>query len=303
MKSTLLRSCSLAALLAGSSIVAQAQTAASPAQGEAALKIREQRVAFVRDEMKVIDTRIEGRVEAITEALRSISDSKDTRTKVARVKRDTIDRLQKTIEYYRQKRSVMLEELRRPTVNLTEKQKRTVIAKFDERIEKRVAQILALQKSLPAEKDFDRYKNTGSHWSGTTYEVNEDFRQNQRLTSHTNAQRDETVTALRTGIARIEQQNRTLKTQHAPAEEIAKNDALIAERRKQLATALAPTGTATRTVGSKEAADLDKSLKIAIEELKRDFTTLFARYHALIQEVASVNATRAALAAAKPKAP
>ncbi|MGA7215299.1 MAG: hypothetical protein WBX20_13935, partial [Terrimicrobiaceae bacterium] len=98
-----------------------------------------------------------------------------------------------------------------------------------------------------------------------------------------------------------EQQNRTLKAQNAPAEEIAKNDALIAERRRQLATALVPVETPTRAIGSKEAADLDKALKTEIADLNRDFNTLFARYHALIQEVSAVNAARAGLAAAKAK--
>ena len=304
MKFSLVRSCSLLTLLACGCMIADAQTAASPssqAQWEAALRARELRAAKLRDEVNAVDSRIEGRIEALLEALRAISDSKDSRTKVARMKRDTIDRLQKTIAYYQQKRAAMQEELRRPTWQLSEEQKRKVIARFDERIEKRVAQIIAVQKSLPTEQDYDRYEVTSVGWYGTTYEVSEDYRQNQRLTAHTNAQRDEVVAGLRASIARIEQQNRTLKAQNAPAEEIAKNDALIAERRRQLATALVPVETPTRAIGSKEAADLDKALKTEIADLNRDFTTLFARYHALIQEVSAVNAARAGLAAAKDK--
>ena len=306
MKLFLVRSCSLIALLACSSMAAAAQTAAKPpsqAQWEAAFRARELRAAKLRDEVNAVDARIEGRIDALLEALRAISDSKDSRTKVARMKRDTIDQLQKTIEYYQRKRAAMLEELRRPTWNLSEEQKRAVIARFDERIEKRVAQIIAVQKSLPTEQDYDRYEVTSVGWYGTTYEVSEDYRQNQRLTAHTNAQRDKVVAGLRASIARIEQQNRTLKAQNAPAEEIAKNDALIAERRRQLATSLAPVETPTRAIGSKEAADLDKALKTEIADLNRDLTTLFARYQALIQEVSAVNAARAGLAAAKAKTP
>lgn len=306
MKLFLVRSCSLIALLACSCMAAAAQTAAKPpsqAQWEAALRAREMRAAKLRDEVNAVDARIEGRIDALLEALRAISDSKDSRTKVARMKRDTIDQLQKTIEYYQRKRAAMLAELRRPTWNLSEEQKRAVIARFDERIEKRVAQIIAVQKSLPTEQDYDRYEVTSDGWYGTTYEVSEDYRQNQRLTAHTNAQRDEVVAGLRASIARIEQQNRTLKAQNASAEEIAKNDALIAERRRQLATALAPVETPTRAIGSKEAADLDKALKTEIADLNRDMTTLFARYQALIQEVSAVNAARAGLAAAKAKTP
>ena len=143
--------------------------------------------------------------------------------------------------------------------------KRAVIARFDEPIEKRVAQIIAVQKSLPTEQDYDRYEVTSDGWYGTTYEVSEDYRQNQRLTAHTNAQRDEVVAGLRGARA-----NRTAKphaqSENAPAEEIAKNDALIAERRRQLATALAPVETPTRAIGSKEAADLDKALKTEIAD-------------------------------------
>ena len=138
MKLFLVRSCSLIALLACSSMAAAAQTAAKPpsqAQWEAAFRARELRAAKLRDEVNAVDARIEGRIDALLEALRAISDSKDSRTKVARMKRDTINRLQKTIEYYQRKRAAMLEELRRPTWNLSEEQKRAVIARFDERIE------------------------------------------------------------------------------------------------------------------------------------------------------------------------
>ena len=124
MKLFLVRSCSLIALLACSSMVAAAQTAAKPpsqAQWEAAFRARELRAAKLRDEVNAVDARIEGRIDALLEALRAISDSKDSRTKVARMKRDTIDQLQKTIEYYQRKRAAMLAELRRPTWNLSER--------------------------------------------------------------------------------------------------------------------------------------------------------------------------------------
>ena len=41
-------------------------------------------------------------------------------------------------------------------------------------------------------------------------------------------------------------------------------------------------------------------MQTAIAELRKDFTTLFARYSAYLQELSAVNATRDALAAAKP---
>jgi hypothetical protein len=287
--------------IAGTSLHA-APAPPSTTQREAALTAREQRADLLRDELRALDARIEGRIGVIVDALRAIGDSKDSRTKVARMKEQTIEALKKNIGYYQTKRAALQEELRRPTLRLTDEQKRKGVTAFDARIEKRVAQILAVQKSLPAHKEYARYKVTGSDWSGATYAVNEDHRQNQRVTSYTNSQRKEIEDGLRRSIARIEQQSRALKAQKAPVQEITRNDALLAERRKQLAEAIAPTGTPTRDVGQKEALDLDKALQTAIAELRKDFTTLFARYSAYLQELAAVNQTRDALAAAKPKA-
>jgi hypothetical protein len=293
-----------AATIALADLSLVAQTPAAPpnvAQWEAALKAREQRANLLRDEIKTLDSRMEQRIDGLVEALRLIGDSKDSRTKVARMKEQTIQGLKNSITYYQNKRATLQEELRRPTLRLTDEQKRRGIAIFDERMEKRVGQILELQKSLPTEKDYDRYKATGSNWWGTDYAMNEDYKQNQRVTSVTNTQRKDIETGLRKSIDRLEQQNRTLRANGGPADEIARNDALIAERRKQLTVALAPVETPTRQIGGKEAADLDKALSTAVADLRRDFNTLFARYNSLIQELSAVNTTRDAITAAKAK--
>src|SRR5262249_552925 len=80
------------------------------AQLDAVVKAREQRTAFLRDELKAQDARIEARIDAIIDGLKSITDSKDSRTKVTRLKETTIDTLQKNIEYFRQKRAALIEE-------------------------------------------------------------------------------------------------------------------------------------------------------------------------------------------------
>lgn len=272
---------------------------ASIAQWEAALAAREQRANLLRDEIKAIDARFESRVDSLVDALKAIGDSKDSRTKVARMKEKTIEALKKSILYYQNKRATLMEELRRPTLKLTEEQKKKGIAVFDARMEKRVAQILELQKSLPTEKDYDRYTATGNNWWGTEYVMNEDYKQNLRVTSVTNTQRREIEAGLRKSIERLENQNRNWRANHGPAEQIARNEELISERRSQLKVALSPIETPTRQIGGKEAADLDKALQTAIGDLRRDFNTLFARYNALIQELSAFNATKEAIAAAK----
>ncbi len=295
----------LAALTFASAL--HAQTPAPTAEQLASwISIRQQRVDLLRDEVKQTDARIESRLDVLIETLKSISDSKDSRTKVARMKEDTGKRLAKSIDYYDQKRAALKEELRHPRLNLTEEEKRKMIAAFDARIEKRTQQILALYKSMPGHEDHQRYKATGGGWYGTDYQRNEEYAQNRRITTHSNTQRDAITKHLDASIARLEWQNRTLKTQIAAAspaerktlsEEFARNEALIAERRQQKLETLKSSGTATHTVALKEAMDLDKAMQTAINDLRRDFNTLFLRYNTLLNELSSLHTTEAAFAA------
>ena len=146
--------------------------------------IRQQRVDLLRDEIKQSDARIESRLDVIIDSLKTVADSKDSRTKVARMKEETGQRLAKTISYYDQKRAALKEELRTPRLQLTADEKRKLIAIFDARIEKRTQQILALNKSMPSHEDHERYRAVGSGWYGTEYERNAEFDQNRRMTTH-----------------------------------------------------------------------------------------------------------------------
>jgi hypothetical protein len=289
-----------------------AQATASPpdkALLKAQLDAREKRADLMLDELRASDDRIEATIDRVLEALRLIGDSKDSRTKVARLKEQTIDGLQKNLAYYQQKRAALQEEMRRPTLHLSAEDKQRAIAKFDARIEKRVQQVLALSKSLPTHKDYERYKAVDSGWYGTNYAPNEDHKQNQRLTAHTNSQREEIVKELQRSIERTDRQTRTLQTQLAAAtsgphrkmlqDEIVKNQNLTKARRAQLAEALTAQGTVTRPVSNKEAQDLDMALRRTIDSLRREFTTLFQRYSSYLTERSNVNAAKAALDAFK----
>lgn len=276
-----------------------APAATQPTAPAASLaEVRQQRADLLRDEIKSLDTRIESRLATIIGGLAQITDSKDSRTKVARLKEDTAKALGQNVTNYQRRRAALLEELRRPTLQITAEQKRQIIAALDARIEKRVAQILELQKSFPTHKDYDRYEVTGSRDWGTEYKVNDDFRQNQRVTAHTDQMRDKVIASLRQSITRLEQQNRTLAATPGMEKERAQNDAMLAERRKQLKDAVEnKPAVVQRAVSQKEAQGLDQALRQATEELRREFTTLFARYNVYLPALAEANAARAQAAA------
>ena len=78
---------------------------------------------------------------------------------------------------------------------------------------------------------------------------------------------------------------------------LAKTDDLIAERRRQRLDTLKPSGSPARPVTLDEAVDLDQALQSGIDDLQRDFTTLFGRYNTLINELSTLHATEANLSA------
>jgi hypothetical protein len=305
--SLLMISSSLSAAPAPASTPAPAQP--DKAQLKAQVDAREKRANLMRDELLASDARIEATIDRIVETLKMVGDSKDSRTKVARLKEDTVKRLAKNIEFYQRKRADLMEQMRRPTLNLTMEQKQRAIAKVDSRMEKRVQQILALNQSMPAHQDYEKYKTVDSGWYGTTFAVNEDYKQNQRLMTHTNSQRGKILEGLQKSVDRLEQYNRTLQGWLAKATgdehrktlqgEIARNEELLKERRTQIADMAKPTLDTSRPVSGKEAQDMDTALRKAVDSLQREFTTLFQRYSTYLLEVSSVNTAKAALAAAK----
>ena len=258
-------------------------------------QVREQRVELLRDEIKMLDRQIEDRINKIIAGLSDITDSKDSRTKVARLKEQTIVSLQKNLENYHGKRAAILEQIRRPSLNLTADQKKTLLTALDSRVERRVQQILALQKSFPTSRDYDRYSVTSGDWD-SSYRNNTDFQQNRRLSTHTNQLTDRTLKQLQDSIDRLEQQQRSLGTA-APGKlttaELARNEALLNERRAQRAEILKGTpGQAGRAISLKQAVNLDAALRRANEELRRDFNTLFSRYNSLIPALVELNAVQ-----------
>jgi hypothetical protein len=271
--------------------------------------IRQQRVDLLREEIKQMDVHLESRLDVLIGTLTTIRDSKDSRTKVARIKEDTGKRLLKTIEYYDQKRAAFRQQAANPQYHLTAEDKRKIASGFDARIDKRAQQLIALSQSMPSHQDYERYKATGSGWYGTQYERNQDFEQNRRMTTHSNAQRDALTKQLDASIARLDRIGRSLREQLAattdPAQrkeraaDISKNDALIAERQTQRRELLKPSTMAAREVAQKEAVDLDQSLRKSIDALRRDFNTLFARFNSYVAELSALRATEKAHAAAE----
>ncbi len=137
-------------LLLALSCVAMTQLSAqSPAALAENLKVREARVNILRDEIKNIDLRIEERLSIVLDQLASVVDSRESMSRVAAMKQRTAEALGRAVTEYRRRRATLVEDIRRPALGLTTKQIEEIIRVLDLKTEKRVEEILKLQRSIP----------------------------------------------------------------------------------------------------------------------------------------------------------
>jgi hypothetical protein len=269
-----------------------------------ALKGREFHSNFLLDEVRATDKRVESRMENLVNALKVVADSKDSKTKVARMKKETIEGLMKSIELYNAKRSDIQEQLVRPTSsNLTTEQKQRIRKELDSRIEKRVAQIVELQQSLPTNEEYEKYTVIpgGIGWADSTIVKNEDWEQNRRVMLQSDEVRKKLISDLQRSIERLDDQGRKLQKQMqeqpAAAEvleaELTRNAELLTNRQTQLDQALTEPESSGRPIGKGEATALDEAVKTAVTGLKVEVTKLFADYTAFISFLPQVNSLRA----------
>lgn len=321
MKLCFLRPCMALVLVWHSGQTLFAQTPAAPASpapakapaptpAQAILKARlygqAQRASLLGNEIHSADQRIEARFDDLLTTLRVVSDSKDSHTKVTRMKEETIASLQQAITYYQQKRAWLQEQMVRPTFNLTQTQKQMIGNDFEERIEKRVKQIVELYKSFPKHEEFERYKAVGHYrFGGVRYVDSEDYRQNLRLSSQTDTMRNKLIKDMQASIDRLDQENLTLAGMASKAadpelgevygDEQRKNEQLRDVLKQDLATIMTSPGVPGRPLSGHEAQALDKMIKHSIDALQGEFTLLFSRYAEWLNAASAVNTLRAAV--------
>jgi hypothetical protein len=262
---------------------------ASVVQLESYIAQRESRLAELGKDIVALDSRIEKRVDELVKMLADMRDSKDSKMKVSQIKQEAIEGLRKGIQIYSAKRREMSEKAKAGDEGALGD-----LGKFDDRIFKRVDQIVEIGRSFPTHKDVDKYQSDGgSYWNGYYYEntqISDDWKQNRRDKVQGGKTRDETTKALREGLDRLDQRRRSLKDlldNRSPSEsarklyvrEIGEIDARTEHLNAELVllTSGGDTG-ATNAPGMDEAMDIGNMLDDARKDLREDVSNLFRLY-------------------------
>ena len=260
---------------------------------------RQERMAELAQDMIRLDKRVERRIDLVVDMLKKHKDSKGSKVTVAMTKSKAIEGLRKTIQHYDTKRRALREELRKETT-IPRELLESDVKKFDDRVEKRVEQILALTKSFTQSEDLKKYdehtRSNGWGWNWNERRISEDWRQNNRDSRRTKLERQRQLEALEKSIGSLESRNAWLKSQlkspSASSEErdlfskdLARNEEIITTRELQiqrLRTSLdQPKTTAVSRATAHELSDL---LDDTAKDVRDDFFTIFAKYAELNKE-------------------
>jgi uncharacterized phage infection (PIP) family protein YhgE len=236
-------------------------------------------------------------------------DSQDSKTKISQIKQDAIQGLRRGIDLYVAKRKEVAERIKKG-----DEAALGDLGKFDTRISTRVDQIVELSKSFPAHEDVKKYESDGGdYWNGYYYEnsrISDEWKQNRRDNSQSKVQRDEVTTAIREGIARLDQRQRALKdaldnrnpstsTRKLYTQELGQIHAQMENLNAQLTEVSMPTGGATRQPSLDEAIDMGQLLDDGRKDLRSDVSTLFRLYDSFDKERLRVGGMKENLAARK----
>lgn len=278
---------------------------ASVSNLEAHIAGREERLGQIVTDIRALDDRVEDGVNEIVSMLSQMKDSETSRVRISQTKADVIVGLKRTIDYYQKHRDTLREQLRLGKSDLPRETLEKDLAIFDERIEKRIAQIMELAKSFPDPQELEKYEVTSTSswfgWTNENIEISEAWKQNRRDERHTAGAREGMSKGLQDSIQHLEERNSYLVQKIKSPDineterdyyksELAQNQALMAMRNAQLEEFASGDATIAFPVDQGRAHDVDLLVRSERDDLREDFFSIFRKYDELNRARAELKA-------------
>lgn len=293
---------------------ASASTAAQIASLEKLIAAREKRATELANDMLAIDQRTESRVESILQSLEGVTDSRQTRDKVAEVKRLAMVSLRKCTKHYESDRKATGAEIAKTDPRVSRKELFGDLGRFDKRIEKRLDQVIRLTSSLQQPEDYERWSYKHESGLGKAGQIGDtqdpNFYQNRRTAKLTGKMREHLKGEFKQGITRMESANRGLRNkQLSPTvsaeyraileEEILANQDRIDAFKADIAKVTAPEKIETTPIDRDQNDALEDLVRDMAEDLERDCDAVFRTYRELNVERKTIKTLREQLEAQK----
>ncbi|MEN9974392.1 MAG: hypothetical protein RLZZ282_398 [Verrucomicrobiota bacterium] len=267
---------------------------------------REARFEAVRQDLRTLDARVEEQISSIVKTLSSMVDSQDSRTRVANIKEDVMKSLIRTMGVYRQKRMAVYERMRK-NPETPKEQSDLELKIFDERIGKRIGQVMEIARSFPGHVDIAKYESDGDSywrgWSGDQTRISEEWKQNRRDANSGKVARRDLLQQIEKSIVanqsrraaiadNLTRQKLDEREYTVQQEELGRMDAildLLQTQRRELAL---PTVGAARALGLDEAQDAEEMLDDTRADLANDFASIMRKFSELDAEGLKIHAMK-----------
>lgn len=264
------------------------QQSASSAQFVQSAQATQSRLAIqsLTEEILAIDGEIERRVNQLVSMMVGVTDSTDSGRKIANQKEELMQGLKRSIDWYRQERAKRQSDLTAGYQRVPAQDLEKGIEVLDEKVEKRIEQILAVSASLAGHKDIKKYEQSYDSWDGEwDRRVSDEYRQNKRVSGKTTRAQEDIRKGLERSSQQLDQERADLQrrititrdpeTRAVLEKQLARTEETIARRRDQtVETFSGSSATAGRTVSSREATSMDRLMRDMVEEIQHDFRRL-----------------------------
>lgn len=283
---------------------------------EGHIQERRDRLEEVGADVLRLDDRLETKVDNIVNKLASLKDSEGSRRRVSQLKMAAMEDLVKNAKEYQSKRAELIRELRKDKPTQPKDYVEGDVKIVDERVEKRVEQVLLLSKSFSQERDVKKYTGGGGGyygWGGgwnNNERVSEEWRQNNRDKSMNKKQRDAVKAALEKSITRYESLangvEQKLKGTEISAEyrallesESKHYEKVLENRKRQLADFVLVEAPNTKAISQRAALDIEHALDDAVNDFDSDIRLIKQKYAEVKAERQRIQKLEVNLAARK----
>lgn len=236
------------------------------------------------EKLKAKDREIEAKINDVIKLINSVKDSTESKSRITNVKKEVINDLNKSIEFYRQRRRARIQVLRDQSKSFKEAEGDKALAFIDDKIDKRIEQIMFITSNMTQGrnwKDSEKYEYVNNGYGGRvrTRKTDEYTRHRKSLSSATQ-QRGKTEQILDKNRAEIERENarlekmlksaRTEEGRTAAEAQLEKNNVRLSKQYKEESKMVNYARDSGRPLSRRDAFETDRWVEDMIKDIVKD---------------------------------
>jgi hypothetical protein len=237
-----------------------------------------------RDELVRLDASVEKQVGELVQYVSGVTDSTESGTEIANLKEDLLKGLGNSLAWYKRERDERILSMSgRSAIEGADKE----VGAMDERIDRRISEMLAVTASLTEHKDFQKYETYYNTQDDEYHrQVRDEYQQSRRAGGKSEDLKEDLEGDLEKGIAQLEQKEALLQSK---LQTVSNTDAaasveaelkwvrqLLETRRTQMRTLLTQSAIPAAELGDKEASNVRRRVQEAAQRIKNDWRLMQA---------------------------